>query len=113
MPTVQCTAVMLIAVAWLALWPGTGAADPAEDHPSAVKLDPDAENEVPNVNELISSAAEYDAQSPEGSLQDYLAQVSLVSDADHLKVFANADAAETWFEDNDPEGVAFEYEVME
>jgi hypothetical protein len=31
-----------------------------------------------------------------------------VGDADHL-----ADAAETWFEENDPEGVAFEYEVME
>ena len=27
-----------------------------------------------------------------------------VGDADHLKVFANADAAETWFEENDPEG---------
>jgi hypothetical protein len=36
-----------------------------------------------------------------------------VGDADHLKVFANADAAETWFEENDPEGVAFEYEVLE
>jgi hypothetical protein len=29
-----------------------------------------------------------------------------VGDIDHLKVFANADAAETWFEENDPEGVA-------
>jgi hypothetical protein len=28
-------------------------------------------------------------------------------------VFANADAAETWFAENDPEGVAFEYEVIE
>src|SRR5262245_2153526 len=36
-----------------------------------------------------------------------------VGDTDHLKVFANADAAETWFEENDPEGVAFEYEVLE
>ena len=36
-----------------------------------------------------------------------------VGDADHLKVFANFDAAETWFEENDPEGVAFEYEVLE
>ena len=41
-----------------------------------------------------------------------------VGDPDHLKVFANADAAETWFEENtwleenDPEGVAFEYEVI-
>jgi hypothetical protein len=34
-----------------------------------------------------------------------------VGDADHLKVFANEDAAETWFKENDPEGVVFEYEV--
>jgi hypothetical protein len=34
-------------------------------------------------------------------------------DPDHLKVFANVDAAETWFEKNDPEGVVFEYEVLE
>jgi hypothetical protein len=30
-----------------------------------------------------------------------------------LKVFANAEAAATWFAENDPEGVAFEYEVLE
>jgi len=36
-----------------------------------------------------------------------------VGDPDHLKVFADADAAETWFEENDPEGVAFEYPVIE
>jgi hypothetical protein len=36
-----------------------------------------------------------------------------VGDADHLKVFASVDAAETWFEENDREGVAFEYEVLE
>ena len=36
-----------------------------------------------------------------------------VGDSDHLKVFANADAAEAWFAENDPEGVAFEYEVLE
>jgi Flp pilus assembly protein TadD len=41
MPTVKLTAVALIAVAWLALWPGTGAADPAEDDTTAAKLDPD------------------------------------------------------------------------
>jgi hypothetical protein len=29
------------------------------------------------------------------------------------QVFANPDAAETWFTENDPEGVAFEYEVLE
>ena len=36
-----------------------------------------------------------------------------VGDRDHLKVFANADAAEAWFAENDPEGVAFEYEVLD
>jgi len=41
MPTVQWTAVVLLAIAWLALWPGTGAADPATDDAAAAKLDPD------------------------------------------------------------------------
>jgi tetratricopeptide (TPR) repeat protein len=41
MPTVQVTAVALLAVAWLALWPGTGTSDPADDDASTVKLDPD------------------------------------------------------------------------
>jgi hypothetical protein len=30
-----------------------------------------------------------------------------VGDPDHIKVFANQNAAEKWFEENDPEGVAF------
>jgi len=36
-----------------------------------------------------------------------------IGDPDHLKVFANEDAAETWLQENDPEGVVFEYEVLE
>ena len=36
-----------------------------------------------------------------------------VGDPDHLKVFANAEAAAAWFAETDPEGVAFEYEVIE
>ncbi len=38
-----------------------------------------------NINELISAAAEYDQEYPEGSLDEYLANISLVSDADHMK----------------------------
>ncbi len=45
----------------------------------------DEQDELANINELISSAAEYDAGNPDGSVVDYLAQVSLVSDTDHLK----------------------------
>jgi len=36
-----------------------------------------------------------------------------VGDRDHVKVFATEVVAEIWFEENDPEGVAFEYEVLE
>ncbi|WMT79470.1 hypothetical protein [Bradyrhizobium sp. Ash2021] len=36
-----------------------------------------------------------------------------VGDAEHIKVFANVDAAEKWFGENDLEGVALEYEVLE
>ena len=36
-----------------------------------------------------------------------------VGDVEHVKVFASQDAAETWFEENDLEGVAYEYEVLE
>jgi hypothetical protein len=36
-----------------------------------------------------------------------------VGDVDHLKVFASEDAASAWFAEHDPEGVAFEYEVLE
>jgi hypothetical protein len=36
-----------------------------------------------------------------------------VGDRDHLTVFASEIAAETWLQENDPEGVAFEHEVLE
>ena len=50
------------------------------------EADPEKESSpLDNVNELISSAAEYDAGNESASLQDYLAIVSLVSDADHMK----------------------------
>jgi hypothetical protein len=43
----------------------------------------------------------------------YVNTAKQVGDKDHIKVFANQDAAEKWFGENDPEGVAFEYEVLE
>ena len=52
-------------------------------------------------------------QGPEMTVLIYVDTNKQVGDQDHLMVFANADAAETWFEENDPEGVAFEYEVRE
>jgi hypothetical protein len=43
----------------------------------------------------------------------YVNTAKEVGDVDHVKAFASANAAEKWFEENDPEGVAFEYEVRE
>jgi DNA helicase-2/ATP-dependent DNA helicase PcrA len=43
------------------------------------------QEQIANVNELINSAAEFDEANPEGSLDDYLSAISLVSDIDHLK----------------------------
>jgi hypothetical protein len=36
-----------------------------------------------------------------------------VGDVDHLKVFAAPELADEWLKENDPEGVAFVYEVIE
>ncbi|WP_083514114.1 hypothetical protein ACNJX9_17545 [Bradyrhizobium sp. DASA03076] len=43
----------------------------------------------------------------------YVNTAKQVGDKDHIKVFATVNAAEMWFEQNDPEGVAFEYDVIE
>ena len=43
----------------------------------------------------------------------YIDTSKQVGDAEQVKVFADVEAAEKWFEENDPEGVAFEYEVLE
>jgi DNA helicase-2/ATP-dependent DNA helicase PcrA len=43
------------------------------------------ESPLDNVNQLITSAAEFDAEHEGGTLEQYLAQISLVSDVDHLK----------------------------
>jgi hypothetical protein len=41
----------------------------------------------------------------------YLDTSKQVGDCDHLKVFDSQEAAQAWFDQHDPEGVAFEYEV--
>ena len=41
----------------------------------------------------------------------YADTIRQAGDPEHLKVFANQETAQAWFDENDPEGVAFEYEV--
>ncbi|WP_373282311.1 DNA helicase PcrA [Microtetraspora niveoalba] len=46
--------------------------------------DPQDESRLENLNELISVAAEFEESNPEGTLVDFLEQVSLVADADQI-----------------------------
>src|SRR5690606_29511865 len=45
----------------------------------------EGEGAIANIGELISSAAEFDAEHEDGTLYEYLSMVSLVSDVDHMK----------------------------
>jgi DNA helicase II / ATP-dependent DNA helicase PcrA len=49
-----------------------------------LKEDKDREAQVANLDELLSSCAEYSTNNPDGGLIEYLSQVALVSDADHM-----------------------------
>jgi DNA helicase-2/ATP-dependent DNA helicase PcrA len=42
------------------------------------------ESRIENLNELVSVAREYDSKNPDGTLPDFLEQVSLVADADQI-----------------------------
>ncbi|MGY3074024.1 hypothetical protein ACVWZZ_000395 [Bradyrhizobium sp. LM6.10] len=35
-----------------------------------------------------------------------------VGEVEHIKIFSTEDAAKAWLDENDPEGVAFEYVVI-
>jgi tetratricopeptide (TPR) repeat protein len=78
MRTVKWTAAALVAAVWLTLGPGTGAADPVEDTPAAVKLDPDyaagkeaiAAGEWSTAITLLTSAALRDTRNAD--IQNYL-----------------------------------------
>jgi len=47
------------------------------------KADPDGE-QAANVNELVTAAEEYDQANPEGSLAEWLQEISLISDVDSV-----------------------------
>ncbi|MBA2391076.1 MAG: DNA helicase PcrA [Geodermatophilaceae bacterium] len=53
--------------------------------------DPQDEGRVDNLNEMVSVAAEFEQQRPDGTLADFLEQVSLVADADEIPADAGPD----------------------
>ncbi|WP_088318311.1 DNA helicase PcrA [Kineosporia sp. R_H_3] len=56
--------------------------------------DPQDESRIENLAELVAVAQEYEAANPQGSLTDFLEQVSLVADSDEVPDEAVADGAE-------------------
>jgi hypothetical protein len=60
-----------------------------------------------------SSLGPAQAEEREMTVWIYIDTSKDVGDAEYLKVFASKDAAETWLQENDPEGVAFDYEVLD
>jgi hypothetical protein len=52
-------------------------------------------------------------EGPKMTVLIYVNTSKQVGDPEHLKVFANPVVAETWLQENDPEGAVFEYEVLE
>ena len=65
-----------------------------------------------NVGELISAAAEFDAQYPDGTLADYLTQVALVSDTDALKAAGDGGGAVTMMTLHAAKGLEFPVVAM-
>lgn len=55
--------------------------------------DPQDESRIENLAELAAVASEYEVANPEGTLADFLEQVSLVADADEVPAEAVADGA--------------------
>lgn len=55
---------------------------------------------------------ETDSKEPVMNVWIYVDTSKQVGDLDHLKVFADKDHANAWFNDHHPEGVAFEYPVI-
>ena len=84
-----------------------------------VGANPAGGSETTTQHEPLNHLASTEAHCPmdlEGLMKTvwiYVNTSKQVGDPEHIKVFATTDAAETWFEENDPEGVAFEYEILE
>ncbi len=53
--------------------------------------DPQDEGRVDNLNEMVSVAAEFEQQRPDGTLAEFLEQVSLVADADEIPAATEGD----------------------
>jgi hypothetical protein len=96
---------------WLIIGPD-GKACTAHAHRRHARTEPSRRARVRTVGQKASLGAPQASEGPM-TVFVYINTAKEVGDVDYVKVFANQEAAERWFEENDPEGVAFEYDVLE
>lgn len=94
--------------------PGDRRSIPAELHAAVTSLPEADRSDRQRVNEAVRS---HDTARREGRtvwlyLDDYEnGELRTIGDPEWVKLFASGRAADAWLQDNDPEGVAWEYEV--
>ncbi|MDH2350540.1 hypothetical protein QCM80_07635 [Bradyrhizobium sp. SSUT112] len=101
-------------VEWRHKPPGDRRGIPAEVYAAVMSLPEPDRSDRQRVNEAVRShdEARRDGRTVWLYLDDYENSKSrMMGDPGWVKVFASVDVADTWFKENDPEGVAWEYEV--
>jgi hypothetical protein len=63
--------------------------------------------------ESVSSPNPSEAEERPMTVWIYVDTSNQTCDRDHLRVFADKEAAARWFAENNPEGVAFEHQVLD
>ncbi|MGY0575909.1 hypothetical protein ACTGJ9_036805 [Bradyrhizobium sp. RDM12] len=87
---------------------------PAELYAAVMSLPEADRSDRQRVNEAVRSQAEArrEGRTVWLYLHDYQdGRTRIIGEPGWIKVFASADIADRWFKENDPEGVAWEYEV--
>ncbi|MGY4368865.1 hypothetical protein ACVW1A_004930 [Bradyrhizobium sp. LB1.3] len=101
-------------VEWRYKPPGDRRGIPAELYAAVMSLPEADRSDRQRVNEVVPY---HDEARREGRtvwlyLDDYQdGKTRAIGEPGWIKVFASADAADRWFKENDPEGVAWEYQV--
>lgn len=101
-------------IEWAKKPPGERTGLPSEIHASVRALSREERADRQKVNAAVEHRAELSRSGRTAwvYLNDYQHGTQRkVGEAEWVKVFASAEAADRWFDQHDPEGVAWEYEI--
>lgn len=101
-------------IEWANNPPGQRPGLPSDVHASVMSLDKEDRTDRQKVNAAVEHRAELRRTGRTAwiYLNDFdRGTQRTIGDPEWVKVFASADAADRWFDQHDPEGVAWEYEI--